>query len=65
MTMQIPDWVEDLPAKQAQPWMVERQGPFVSIRQRDAADRDDWHWVLIPKEDIEKFVRQVTEEAAT
>lgn len=34
-------------------------------RERDGGDRDDWHWVLIPKEDIEEFVRQVTEEAAT
>lgn len=65
MTKQIPDWVEDLPEEQVQPWMVERQGPFVSIRQRNGADPDDWHWVLIPKEDIEEFVRQVTEESAT
>lgn len=65
MTKRIPDWVEDLPDEQVQPWMVERQGPFVSIRQRDGSDRDTWHWVLIPKEDVEEFVRQVTEEAAT
>lgn len=59
----IPDWVEDLPDEQAQPWLVRAQPPFISIRQRDGADPDYWHWVLIHKDEVENFISQVRQEA--
>lgn len=60
----IPDWVDDLPDGQAQPWLVRAQPPFISIRQRDGADRDMHHWVLIHKDEVEDFISQVRQEAA-
>jgi hypothetical protein len=60
----IPDWVEDLPDNQAQPWMVKQQGDFISIRQRDGGDRDTHHWVLIHIDEVEDFISQVRQEAA-
>lgn len=59
----IPDWVEDLPEEQAQPWMVKRQEPFISIRQRDRADPYRYHWVLIHEDEVEDFISQVLQEA--
>lgn len=56
---QIPDWVEDLPDEQAQPWMVKRQDEFISIRQRDGGDPDQYHWVLIHEDEIEEFLREI------
>ena len=58
-----PDWVEDLPDEQAQPWAVHDQHPFVSIRQRDGGDPDTIHWVLINKDEVEAFVEQVRNTA--
>lgn len=60
----IPDWVEDLPDNQAQPWMVKAQPPFISIRQRDGGDPDHYHWVLIHEDEVEDFISQVRQEAA-
>lgn len=53
---QIPDWVEDLPEGQVQPWLVRDQGDFISIRQRDDGDPDTWHWVLIPEKEAATFL---------
>lgn len=58
-----PDWVEDLPDEQAQPWAVHDQHPFVSVRQRDGGDPDTIHWVLIPKYEVEAFIEQVRNTA--
>jgi hypothetical protein len=59
---QIPDWIEDLPDEQAQPWMVKRQKQFISIRQRDGADPYQYHWVLIHEDAVEDFISQVRQE---
>lgn len=60
----IPDWVEDLPDDQAQPWLVRRQSQFISIRQRDGGDPDQYHWVLVHEDDIEQFLQDVQTELA-
>ena len=59
-----PDWVEDLPVdNKAQPWGIYDENPFVSVRQRDGADSDTIHWVLIHKDEIEGFIEQVRNAA--
>lgn len=60
----IPDWIEDLPAGQSQPWLVREQCEFISIRQRDGGDPDTFHWVLIPKEEAATFLAQFSEACA-
>lgn len=57
----IPDWVEDLPEGQAQPWLVRAQDEFISIRQRDGAESDTWHWVLIHEDEAATFLAQFSE----
>ena len=54
-----PDWVEDLPDDKAQPWGVYNQHPFVSIRQHDGGDPDTVHWVLVPVDEVEEFIKEV------
>lgn len=62
MSKEIPDRIEDLDPLEAQPFLVRRQGKFISIHQRDRTDLGHWHWVLIDEDDIEILLQAINRE---
>lgn len=52
-----PTFVEDLPQGQAQPIRIDRQDPFIAIKQVDGAGPDEAvHWVLVHQDELADFI---------
>ena len=58
--MKLPDYIDDLPEDQVQPYTVQEQGPYVAIIQWDGAGEQQ-HWVLIPKTEVGVFISKLLE----